>query len=233
MITINNQQYNEPLGKGLPYYRLDSEKGIAAILPYSATKYVDFKEHIMSLETFFSRNIALTPITINSYKYNRLELSQTITNGRRIPLPTYLKEGREGPGLMYDHINNNATDDTDDNLRPVNATQNSYNKKLAKNNTSGYKGVLKASSTRDTWSAVLQCGGKVYSGLTYANKIVAALAYNELAKIHHREYASPNPVTVNMLRELVKDPSIIKSLSKDLVKLDKRFNTDWYQKVMV
>ena len=194
MVTINGQQYNEPRAKGLPYYRLDIEKGIAAILPYNAAKYSILKEHILSLSTFQSRDVAQTPIVINSSKYNRLELSHTITGGRRIPLPTYLKEGLKGPGHIYDHINNDETDDTDNNLRPVTATQNSYNKKLAKNNTSGFKGIVHTKS--GTWSAVLWCGGKSYSGLTFTNKIVAALSYNELAKCHHGEYASLNPVTV-------------------------------------
>lgn len=231
MVTINGQQYNEPLGKGLPYYRIDAEKGIAAILPYGATKYSTFKEHIMFLETFFFRQVALTPIIINSFKYNRLELSHTLTGGRRIPFPTYLKEGLDGPGNMYDHINNNETDDTDSNLRPVNPAQNSYNKKLAKNNTSGFKGVLKANSTRDTWRAALQCRGKVYSGLTYTNKIVAALSYDELAKIHHGEHAGLNNVTADMLQELFKDPTVRESLIKDLIKLDKRYGTDWLRAV--
>jgi hypothetical protein len=235
MITINGQQYNEPLNKGLPYYRLDTEKGIAAILPYNATKYPTFKEHLCSLKTFFSRKIALTPISISSYKYNRLELSQTITDGRRIPLPTYLKEGLDGPGEMYDHINNNETDDTDDNLRPVNATQNSYNKKLAKNNTSGFKGVRPTSSKAKTksWTAFISCDGKTYSGLTYKNKPVAALAYNELAKIHHGEYASLNLVTAEMLQELAKDPTMCASLIKDLSKLDNRYGTSWSQTISI
>lgn len=233
MITINGQQYNEPLDKGLPYYRFDTEKGIAAILPYNATNYPDFKEHTLSIKTFFIRNIALTPIIINSYRYDRLELSHTITNGRRVMLPTYLKEGLDGPGYMYDHINNNTTDDTDDNLRPVTATQNSYNKKLAKNNTSGYKGVLKARSSRDTWAAGIGCGGKYYSGLTYDNKIVAGLAYNELAKLYHGEYASLNVITVDMLNELAKDPAVLKSLLKDLAKLDNRYGTSWSQAISI
>lgn len=231
MVTINGQLYNKPLDKGLPYYRIDAERGIAAILPYGATKYSTFNEHIMSLETFFSRQVALTPIIINSYAHNRLELSSTRTNGRRIPLPTYLKEGLDGPGLMYDHINNDATDDTDDNLRPVTATQNSYNKKLAKNNTSGFKGVVRTKSSKGTYGAVIWQDGKIYSGLTFANAAVAALSYNELAKIHHGEYAGLNPVTDKVLQDLTKDPNIRESLIKDLTKLDKRYGTDWLRVV--
>lgn len=227
MITINGQQYHEPLGKGLPYYRIDQAKGVAAILPYGATNYLYLKEHIVSLSTFYTRDLARTRVIINSSTHNRLELSTTITKGRRISFPTYIKEGLEGPGLMYDHINNNEADDTDSNLRPVNATQNSYNKKLAKNNTSGFKGVVKTNSACGTWGAHISCGGKCYSGLTYANKEVAALAYNELARLYHGEHAGLNSVSVERLLELAQDPTTAKSLVKDLAKLDNRFGTGW------
>lgn len=227
IVTINGQQYHEPLDKGLPYYRIDQAKGIAAILPYGATNYPSLKEHIVSLSTFYTRDLASTRVIINSSTNNRLELSTSITNGRRISFPTYIKEGLDGPGLMYDHINNNEADDTDGNLRPVNATQNSYNKKLAKNNTAGFKGVKKTNSSRSTWGAILVCRGKHHSGLTYANKEVAALAYNELAKLYHGEHAGLNSVSVERLLELAQDSIAAKSLVEDLAKLDKRFGTGW------
>ena len=227
MITINGQHYHEPLDKGLPYYRIDPAKGVAAILPYGATNYSSLKEHIVSLSTFYARDLARTRIIINSSTHNRLELSTSITNGRRIAFPTYIKEGLDGPGLMYDHINNNEADDTDTNLRPVNATQNSYNKKRAKNNTSGFKGVGKTNSARNTWSAICICEGKCHSGLTYANKEVAALAYNELARLYHGDHAGLNSVSVERLLELAQDSTVCKSLVKDLAKLDKRFGTGW------
>lgn len=229
MITYNGQTYHEPLDirKRLPYFRIDLEKGIAAILPYSALKYPDFKEHKISLKTFLERQIALTPIIINSYASNSLEVSKTVTGGRRLMLPTYLTEGFNGPGEMYDHINHDRTDDTDSNLRIANRAQNSYNKQLAKNNTSGYKGVTKASSSYDTWAAGIWCDGKHYAGKTYHNKIVAGLAYNELAKEHHKEFAGLNLITADMLQELTKDPTVLKSLIKDLAKLDNCFGTNW------
>ena len=225
MITINGQQYNEPLGKGLPYYRIDKENGLAAILPYGATKYIELKEHVLALATFYSRAIAQTPIVINSSTHNRLELSTTITGGRRIPFPTYIKEGLNGPGYMYDHINNDETDDTDTNLRPVNATQNSYNKKLAKNNTSGFKGV--AANKSGNWGAGISYNYNYYCGGTFKTKIAAALSYNELAKKYHGEYASLNPVTMDMLYEVYRDPATRMFLIKDLAKLDERYGTDW------
>lgn len=239
MITYNNKQYNEPIKKGLPYYRIDFENGVAAILPGNAFKYPDFQEHIVSLETFLKRQIATTPITINSYTSNRLELSRPyvvdMTKGekRRMTLATYLVEGFDGPGDMYDHINRNPSDETDSNLRAVTPAQNACNKQIARNNTLGYKGINRANSKKGTYGAVVMKDGKAYSGRTYANAAVAALAYNELAKIHHSIYSSPNVVTVATLQELAADPAIYPSLVKDLTKLDKRFGTNWSKVIPV
>lgn len=233
MITYNNKQYNEPIKKGLPYYRIDFENGVAAILPSNALKYTDFPEHIVSLETFLKRQIATTPITVHSYAHNRLEISRPyvmdMTDGakRRMSLATYLIEGFEGPGEMYDHINHNPSDETDSNLRVVTPAQNACNKQLAKNNTLGYKGINRTNSKRGTYNAVVVKDGKAYSGRTYANAVVAALAYNELAKIHHDIYCSPNVVTVATLQELAADPVVYPSLVKDLAKLDKYYGTNW------
>ena len=239
MITYNGKQYNEPLDKGCPYYRIDFEKGIAAILPSNAFKYSDFKEHLISLETFLKRQVATTPITLNSYQHNRLEISrpyvEKMTRGKKhhMSLATYLVEGFDGPSGMYDHINHDPSDETDSNLRIVTPAQNACNKKLAKNNTLGYKGINRTNSKKGTYSAVAGKGGRSYSGLTYTNAIVAALAYNELATLHHDVYSSPNVITIDMLQELAKDPTKRPSLIKDLAKLDKRFGTGWSQAIAV
>ena len=230
MININGKLYNEPIAKGLPYYRVDNVEKVAYVLPYTATKYPDLKEHKVSLNVFYARDVIHQKIIINSYAYNRLEMSTTSTGGKRLSFPTYLMEGFGGPGYMYDHRNNDETDDTTENLRPVTATQNSYNKKIAKNNTSGYKGIIRTKSKTgkpDTWTTVLYCGGRAYTGLTYKNKLIAALAYNELAKRYHGEYAGLNTITVEMICEVYQDSAKRASLIKDLAKLDKRFGTGW------
>jgi hypothetical protein len=230
MININGKLYNEPIAKGLPYYRVDNVEKVAYVLPYSATKYSNLKEHKVSLNAFYARDVMHQKIIINSNAYNRLEMSTTSTGGKRLSFPTYIMEGFGGPGYMYDHRNNDETDDTTDNLRPVTATQNSYNKKIAKNNTSGYKGIMRTKSKvgkADTWTAILCCGGQHHTGLTYKNKLVAALAYNELAKTYHGEFAGLNKVTVEMIFEVYQDSTTRASLIKDLAKLDKRFGTGW------
>ena len=238
MITYNNKQYNEPIKKGLPYYRIDFENGVAAILPGNAHKYPDFQEHIVSLETFLKRQVATTPVTINSYTHNRLEISRPyvmdMTDGakRRMSLATYLIEGFDGPGEMYDHINRDPSDETDSNLRAVTPAQNACNKQLAKNNTLGYKGINRTKSKKGTYNAVVTKDGKSHSGRTYNNAAVAALAYNELAKIHHNIYSSPNVVTVATLQALAADPAVYSSLVKDLAKLDKCFGTSWSKAIV-
>lgn len=239
MITYNGKQYNEPLKKGLPYYRIDFENGVAAILPSNALKYPDFQEHIVSLETFLNRQVATTPITVNSYAHSRLEVSRPyvmdMTGGtkRRLSLATYLIEGFDGPGKMYDHINHDPSDETDSNLRVVTPAQNACNKQLAKNNTLGYKGINRTNSKKGTYNAVVVKEGKAYSGRTYTNAVVAALAYNELAKIHHDIYCSPNVVTVATLQELAADPIVYPSLVKDLAKLDKYYGTNWSKAISI
>ena len=228
MITINGQQYHTPIAKGCPYYRIDTEKGIAAILPAGAVNYPTFKEHIISLSTFYSLNIRQTIIRINNAPENRLEVGRTATGERcRIMLPTYFKEGLNGLSLIYDHINNDETDDTDDNLRPVTRAQNSYNKKRAKNNTSGYKGVHRTPSKKVSYCAKVSKDYKTYSGGSYSLPEVAAFAYNELARTHHGIHGSLNPVAVPTLLELAKDPTILPNLKKDLATLDKHFGTGW------
>lgn len=52
------------------------------------------------------------------------------------------------PGQKVDHINHDTLDDTRGNLRFANSSQNGANRSLAKNNHSGYIGVLPTESGR-------------------------------------------------------------------------------------
>lgn len=60
---------------------------------------------------------------------------------------------------ILDHINGNRGDDRIENLRPVNISQNSQNKKINSNNNSGYTGVSHNVETND-WSSELKINGK-------------------------------------------------------------------------
>ena len=59
-----------------------------------------------------------------------------------------------------DHINRDTLDNRRDNIRLVDRTQNSYNKPLLKNNTSGVTGVTRTKSGK--WQVKIWNRGKLY-----------------------------------------------------------------------
>jgi len=64
---------------------------------------------------------------------------------------------KKGDGLHGDHINGDTLDNRRINLRVVTNLQNSYNQKIAKNNTTGFKGVVRR---RNGWECYIQAEGK-------------------------------------------------------------------------
>ena len=229
MITINNKVYNDPAGPGLPYWR-QGEDGYMYILPNTTRQnkketYI-IKEHKISYGTFYKRDIIHTPIIVSSASQDRLEISHKLTKaktGTHLALPTYLKEGLTGKTL-YDHKDSDPTNDSDENLRVSDRRSNSYNKKLAKNNTLGYKGVH-FDSRSNVYPAWIVKDGKAHGGRTYKTAIVAGLAYNELARIYHGEFAGLNKIAPEaIISEYNKYPDAVK---KDLTKLDATFGTSW------
>lgn len=69
------------------------------------------------------------------------------------------------PGQIIDHINRNTLDNRKCNLRIVTFQQNSYNTRIFKNNTSGYKGVYKS-------------GKKWVAKIRYNNKLIHIGSFN-------------------------------------------------------
>ena len=64
-------------------------------------------------------------------------------------------------GDMIDHINGNGLDNRRSNLRICTHTQNQANRRLSKNNTSGYKGVW-WSGINNKWISVIAYQNKDY-----------------------------------------------------------------------
>jgi len=91
---------------------------------------------------------------------------------------------------ITDHINGNGLDNRKENLRICNHTESNRNRKLQKNNTSGYKGVHKIKFNE--YRAKIYINGKVKYLGTYNILEEAAKAYNEAALIHHGEFARLN-----------------------------------------
>ena len=87
-----------------------------------------------------------------------------------------------------DHANRNSLDNRRNNLRKASRSQQNCNRKMQKNNTSGYKGV---SFAEGYWRAQIWQGQRIHLGY-YKTKEEAARAYDEAAKKLHGEFAVLN-----------------------------------------
>ena len=88
-----------------------------------------------------------------------------------------------------DHKNGNTLDNRRNNLRAATHSQNSYNQKLAKNNTSGYKGVFK---DKNRWRAAIMVNDSTVSLGSFKCKEQAALNYDMAAKKYFGKFAKLN-----------------------------------------
>ena len=93
--------------------------------------------------------------------------------------------------MEVDHINGDTLDNRKSNLRNCFHYQNSYNKKLSKKNTSGYKGVSWYPKYQK-WVAQIAYKRKGYTLGYFERKEEAALAYNIAAKKYFGEFARIN-----------------------------------------
>lgn len=93
----------------------------------------------------------------------------------------------EHPESQIDHINGIRDDNRIANLRPATPQTNQYNKRMAKNNTSGVKGVNWA-KREGKWRARFNCEGRaVYVGL-FDTLDDAAAAIKEARESHHGQF---------------------------------------------
>lgn len=83
-------------------------------------------------------------------------------------------------GMVTDHINGNKLDNRRENLRVCTQQENSRNRKIAKHNKCGFKGVI-WDDGRKKWRAQLRHGGKTINAGRYETKELAAMAYNQRA----------------------------------------------------
>ncbi len=96
-------------------------------------------------------------------------------------------------GLEVDHINGDLLDNRKCNLRICTHQENMRNRRLQKNNTTGYRGVSYAS--RDgIYTAQIYLNRKCIRLGRFKTPDAAAIAYNDAAKIHYGEFAKLNDV---------------------------------------
>jgi hypothetical protein len=113
------------------------------------------------------------------------------------------KVGRNGTMLMHrlilglekgderrgDHIDGNRLDNRRANLRTCTHAENNRNRRTQANNSTGYRGVSKASAT--TFRAQIKMDGvKIYLG-AFSTAEEAHQAYCEAAKRYHGEFVRP------------------------------------------
>ena len=103
--------------------------------------------------------------------------------------------GKEGSGV--DHSDGDKLNNRRGNLRKATQSQNSKNTLLAKNNTSGFKGVSKTAEGR--WRARITVERKEIHLGVFDTKADAAAAYDAAALQLHGEFASPNSDTPRVL----------------------------------
>lgn len=92
---------------------------------------------------------------------------------------------------QIDHINGSGLDNRRINLRQSTQTENSYNHRKNKNNTSGYKGVSWHNQS-GRWRSYISPGRKMISLGLFKLKTEAARAYNIAAKMYFGRFARTN-----------------------------------------
>lgn len=97
----------------------------------------------------------------------------------------------QGDKIQGDHIDGNTLDNRRQNLRPASHGQNQHNRKIQRNNTTGYKGVWFIKS-RGQYRAVVKYRNKQYQVGYFTDPIQAARAYDAKARELFGEFARTN-----------------------------------------
>lgn len=108
---------------------------------------------------------------------------------KAVPLHRFLIYGMEAGGTT-DHINGDTLDNRRANLRKCTTKENTRNTKLAKNNTSGRKGVRK--TKEGNWKARITVDRKEIHIGHYSTIEEASAAYDAAALMMHGEFARTN-----------------------------------------
>lgn len=115
-----------------------------------------------------------------------------IKNGRQTKVKMHWDViGKPGPRFEVDHIDRNGLNNKKDNLRICSHAENSLNKTIHKDNSSGYKGVSWC-KREEKWAAQIMFSGKKIHLGYFLNKKDAAIAYDEASKVCHGNFGNRN-----------------------------------------
>ncbi len=122
------------------------------------------------------------------YKTNEYAVSSKYGSMHRILLNLADNE-------FCDHKDGNGLNNQKDNLRRCTRGQNACNKRIQKNNRTGFKGVIATKTGK--FMAIIQPNKKAITLGTFHTKIEAAKAYNDAAIKHFGEFAFLNDLSGN------------------------------------
>lgn len=105
----------------------------------------------------------------------------------RVPMHRMILGLTSGDPLQVDHIDRNTLNNRKSNLRRATASQNSCNRRQARPNKHGYKGVTWDSS-RSKWKAQIRVKGKLITVGRFDEITKAAEAYREAAQRYQGEF---------------------------------------------
>lgn|SRR3990167_2809158 len=96
-------------------------------------------------------------------------------------------------GMEVDHINGNGLDNRRENLRICTVGQNRMNRKISKNNSSGFNGVY-WEKAKNSWRVKIHANNRFIHVGNFVNLRKAAISYNEAAQRYFGEFARLNHI---------------------------------------
>lgn len=117
----------------------------------------------------------------------------TLPNGKRTTLYLHREIMAAPKGLVVDHRDHDTLNNQKENLRVCTHQENMFNRPLSVRSKTGFKGVTWHTSKKKYGAAIRARNKKYFLGY-FTDKIEAAKAYNEAAKIHHGEFAYLNKI---------------------------------------
>lgn len=163
---------------------------------------------------------------IDNHKGHQYTETQKYTNGKQTMHKMHrLIMNVTDPKVYIDHKDGDGLNNQRENLRVATHGQNCANRNSTKNSISRYLGVFWIVTRRGdkewgTWRAACKSNGRKY-GYDYKTEQEAAIGYNELAKIHHGEFARLNTLT-HEDQIIYEDIQTANKLLEELLKTHKR-----------